>query len=139
MEIDASIKNRKGPRKVQDVSEEVLALLNQGSLETVNLTEWLAVDHIKLVQNISKGLGVGTEDMEQITAELRLQKKPTSMSVNCKFFTDRCGDLWICSTVLKKCTHLLAGYREATSNRKFMRCGIWRTQRNSTITIWHLQ
>ena len=80
MEIDASIKNRKGPRKVQDVSEEVLALLNQGSLETVNLTEWLAVDHIKLVQNISKGLEVGTEDMEQIIAELKLQKKPTSMS-----------------------------------------------------------
>lgn len=74
MEIDASIKNRKGPRKVEDVSAEVLALLNGRILETVNLTEWLAIDHVELVESISKGLAIETEEMEQITAEVKLQK-----------------------------------------------------------------
>ncbi len=80
MEIEDSIKNRKGPRKVEDVTGEVLTLLNTGSLETVNLTEWLAIDHVILVESISVELGIGKAEMEQIVAEIKLQKKPTSMS-----------------------------------------------------------
>ncbi|MDW3192422.1 MAG: DNA alkylation repair protein [Cytophagales bacterium] len=80
MEINESIKNRKGPRKVEDVSAEVLTLLNGGMLETVNLTEWLAIDHIALIEGISSELGIGKAEQGQITSELKLQKKPTSMS-----------------------------------------------------------
>ena len=39
------IKNRKGAQKAVDIPSEVLSLLNAGRIETVNLTEWLAVDH----------------------------------------------------------------------------------------------
>ena len=39
------IKNRKGAQKAVDIPSEVLSLLNTGSIETVNLTEWLAIDH----------------------------------------------------------------------------------------------
>ena len=37
------IKNRKGAQKAVDIPSEVLSLLNLGSIETVNLTEWLAI------------------------------------------------------------------------------------------------
>lgn len=80
MEISESIKNRKGPRKVEDVGGEVLTLLNSGALETVNLTEWLAIDHVTLIESISSEQGIGKAEQEQITSELKLQKKPTSMS-----------------------------------------------------------
>ena len=39
------IKNRKGAQKAVDIPSEVLSLLNTGRIETVNLTEWLVVDH----------------------------------------------------------------------------------------------
>ena len=39
------IKNRKGAQKAVDIPAEVLSLLSAGSIETVNLTEWLAIDH----------------------------------------------------------------------------------------------
>lgn len=80
MEIEASIKNRKGPRKVEDVSPEVLAMLNQGNLETVNLTEWLAIDHVQLFKSIAGDLSINENKVEQIISEVKLQKKPTSMS-----------------------------------------------------------
>ena len=41
------IKNRKGAQKAVDIPSEVLSLLNTGRIETVNLTEWLVVDHYK--------------------------------------------------------------------------------------------
>ena len=48
-EISKEILNRKGVRKAEDIPVEVLQLLNTGRLETANLTEWLAVDQLKLL------------------------------------------------------------------------------------------
>lgn len=42
---------RKGARKGSDIPSDVLQLLQQGRLQTANLTEWLAVDHVVLLQN----------------------------------------------------------------------------------------
>lgn len=51
-----SIINRKGARKATDIPSEVLALLQKGEIETVNLTEWLAIDHLILLENVLKEL-----------------------------------------------------------------------------------
>lgn len=51
MNIEA-IKNRKGAQKAVDIPYEVLLLLNTGTIETVNLTEWLAIDHSQLVKSV---------------------------------------------------------------------------------------
>ncbi|WP_294219836.1 DNA alkylation repair protein [uncultured Chryseobacterium sp.] len=48
---------RKGARSAKDIPEEILAQLNQGTLETVNLTEWLAVDQKVLLANLLKQTG----------------------------------------------------------------------------------
>lgn len=43
---------RKGARSLKDIPEEVLQQLNNGTIESVNLTEWLAVDQRTLLKNI---------------------------------------------------------------------------------------
>ena len=52
------IKNRKGAQKAADILSEVLLLLNAGTIETVNLTEWLAIDHSQLVKSVFPALGI---------------------------------------------------------------------------------
>ncbi|MCU6709990.1 DNA alkylation repair protein [Paenibacillus sp. J5C_2022] len=44
--------SRKGARKAADIPAVVIELLHKGQLESVNLTEWLAVDHAILLQNV---------------------------------------------------------------------------------------
>ncbi|KTS82341.1 DNA alkylation repair protein [Paenibacillus jamilae] len=53
-----SILHRKGARKGTDIPPDVLQLLQQGQLETVNLTEWLAVDHVVLLRNALDEFGL---------------------------------------------------------------------------------
>lgn len=43
---------RKGARKLEDIPKEILVELNKGTIESVNLTEWLAVDQRTLVKNV---------------------------------------------------------------------------------------
>lgn len=50
--ISDVIMQRKGALKVGEIPEEVSALLQSGQLESVNLTEWLAVNHIVLLDHI---------------------------------------------------------------------------------------
>lgn len=38
---------RTGARRASEIPSQVIELHNRGQLETVNLTEWLAVDHEK--------------------------------------------------------------------------------------------
>ncbi len=45
------MKNRKGAVKISDIPTPVLEQLNLGTIPTVNLVEWLAIDQSKLVQN----------------------------------------------------------------------------------------
>ncbi|MFK4343761.1 3-methyladenine DNA glycosylase AlkC [Paenibacillus sp. RC62] len=56
--IPDSILQRKGARKGTDIPDDVLHLLQQGQLQTVNLTEWLAVDHALLLQNALDEFGL---------------------------------------------------------------------------------
>ncbi|MEO1486544.1 MAG: DNA alkylation repair protein [Bacteroidota bacterium] len=78
--MDKEILNRKGARKVQDIPKEVLDYLNEGAIETVNLTEWLAIDHVKLVRAVFPEFGVEQETIAQISKAIASQKKPTAMS-----------------------------------------------------------
>lgn len=43
---------RKGARKLEDIPKEILVELNRGTIESANLTEWLAIDQRALVKNI---------------------------------------------------------------------------------------
>ncbi|MEM8765364.1 MAG: DNA alkylation repair protein [Bacteroidota bacterium] len=78
--MNKEILNRKGARKVQDIPEEVLNYLNKGTMETVNLTEWLAIDHVKLINTVFPEFGVEQETLAQISKAIASQKKPTAMS-----------------------------------------------------------
>lgn len=71
--------NRKGARKLQDIPVEVLNLLNEGKIASVNLTEWLAIDHIKLIKSNCVALGLSEMVLQQIEEKLRAEKKLTAM------------------------------------------------------------
>ncbi|MCP1359244.1 DNA alkylation repair protein [Aneurinibacillus migulanus] len=50
--IPDSILNRKGARTASEILPDVIGLLNSGRIESANLTEWLAVDHLKLLRHV---------------------------------------------------------------------------------------
>ncbi len=77
--IPSEILKRKGARKATDIPKEVIHLLNSGKIETVNLTEWLAVDQLLLLRELLKALKLEKEfiHFEKAVEE---QKKPTSNS-----------------------------------------------------------
>jgi 3-methyladenine DNA glycosylase AlkC len=58
-EISAAILNRKGSTTTRGVPAEVLRLLNEGELETVNLSEWLAADLQHLAGRLFTAQGWG--------------------------------------------------------------------------------
>ena len=74
------IKNRKGAQKAVDIPSEVLSLLNAGRIETVNLTEWLAVDHSQLVKSVFPALGIDKNIIEEVVCQINQQKKPSTMN-----------------------------------------------------------
>lgn len=78
--MNTLIQDRKGARKVADVPKEVLTLLNEGQIETVNLTEWLAIDHSILVQKVFPKIGIVDSLIEIIVQKVKEQKKPTAMN-----------------------------------------------------------
>ena len=63
--IPEEIRLRKGARTGKELTPDVLDYLNSGTIESVNLTEWLAVDHMRL--------------LEQVTTELALQEQGARM------------------------------------------------------------
>ncbi|WP_283750382.1 DNA alkylation repair protein [Bacillus cereus] len=75
-----AILNRKGAKKVNEIPKEVLQLLQQGKLESVNLTEWLAINHIELLKNVLPSIGL-KDSLEFIVAELEKQNVETGMKV----------------------------------------------------------
>lgn len=79
MKISQEILNRKGARKAADIQAEVLELLEKGLIETANLTEWLAVDQLKVLKSVLDDLGLATH-FSSIEAEVNAQKKPSSNS-----------------------------------------------------------
>jgi len=78
MEVLADVLNRKGARKASDIPNEVLMLLNQGKIESVNLTEWQAVHHITLLKNVLPSIGL-EEKLEFALTEIEKQKVETGM------------------------------------------------------------
>ncbi len=73
------ILNRKGARKAQDIPKEVLGLLNAGKIETVNLTEWLAINQIELLDHVFPKIGL-TECLDKVKNAIYRLKKPSTMS-----------------------------------------------------------
>ena len=72
---------REGAQKVTEIPHDVLALLNAGSIPTVNLTEWLAVDHSQLVKRVFPSMGIDAAMISQVVEEINRQKKPSTMNV----------------------------------------------------------
>ncbi|GED69750.1 DNA alkylation repair protein [Brevibacillus reuszeri] len=52
---------RKGARKVEEIPEDVIKLLQKGQIQSVNLTEWLAIDHLQLLSVIVDELDLRKE------------------------------------------------------------------------------
>ncbi|GLI05070.1 DNA alkylation repair protein [Paenibacillus tyrfis] len=78
--ISDVILQRKGARKAADIPEAVIQLLQRGELQTVNLTEWLAIDHLKLLRHVLCTLELHKESDEMLSGLERLnQKKIMSM------------------------------------------------------------
>ena len=78
--MNSQISNRKGARKAQDIPTEVLELLNAGKIETVNLTEWLAIEHLKLIKGVFPAFGISPKNIDLIAQEIESQKKPSTMN-----------------------------------------------------------
>ncbi|CAM1371683.1 DNA alkylation repair protein [Tenacibaculum xiamenense] len=78
--MNKEILSRKGARKAVDIPNDILELLNQGKIETVNLTEWLAVDHIMLVSTIFPEIGIKENEIHLIVEKIKSQKKPSTMN-----------------------------------------------------------
>ncbi len=79
MEISKEILNRKGVRKATDINPEVLELLEKGMIETVNLTEWLAVNQLKVLKTVLDELSLENH-FPEFEDVVNSQKKPTSNS-----------------------------------------------------------
>ncbi|MGL5890277.1 MAG: DNA alkylation repair protein, partial [Bacteroidia bacterium] len=72
--------SRKGSTRTSDIPTDVLEALNSGAISTVNLTEWLMVDNLKLLNVVLKAekqLALFKPVSEAVSAI----KKPTVNSV----------------------------------------------------------
>lgn len=78
MIISEDILNRKGASKTANIPKEVIQLLNQGEIESVNLTEWLAVNHSSLLKSVSPTIGLES-DLEFILSEIEKQNVNSGM------------------------------------------------------------
>ncbi|MDK8182391.1 DNA alkylation repair protein [Paenibacillus sp. UMB4589-SE434] len=71
---------RKGAQKVKDIPDEVQQLLQTGQLQTVNLTEWLAVDHTLLLRHVIDELDL-KHHTDVILSELELLRDKKMMKI----------------------------------------------------------
>lgn len=78
--LTQEIFNRKGAVKAQLIPEEVLVLLNKGEIETVNLIEWLAVDHIELIKNNFSVIGISDSLTPRLIEKINRQKQLSAMN-----------------------------------------------------------
>jgi hypothetical protein len=75
------IEKRKGARSIKDIPPAILAQLNKGEIETVNLMEWLAIKQRKLLQNILAQLD-RKKYYEPILQDIDNLKKQTINTIN---------------------------------------------------------
>jgi 3-methyladenine DNA glycosylase AlkC len=98
--IPAHIANRKGPRSLKDLNQEVVEYLNNGLVETKNLMEWLATDQLFLLKLVLESIGKSAwyDDFE---VAVHAQKKPTANS-NTKVIGETFGLLTTDATVYEQ-------------------------------------
>lgn len=72
---------RKGARSLKDIPAEILTQLNKGEIETVNLTEWLAVNQVLLLENFLKQ-NDRTKYLKSILDVVEQMKKKTVNTIN---------------------------------------------------------
>jgi 3-methyladenine DNA glycosylase AlkC len=72
---------RKGSKSMKDIPIELLNQLNEGKVESANLVEWLAVDQLKLLQNILKE-NAKMDYFHPILSEINGLKKKTIVAMN---------------------------------------------------------
>lgn len=72
---------RKGARSLKDLSQDVLDQLNKGTIESVNLTEWLAVNTKLLLENVLKQTGRQAY-LAPILSDIEKLKKQTVNTIN---------------------------------------------------------
>ncbi|MBA9086179.1 3-methyladenine DNA glycosylase AlkC [Fontibacillus solani] len=78
--IPESIVNRKGPRTASEILPDVSGLLNSGRIETVNLTEWSAVDHLTLLRHVLVEFGM-LQHADAMLSALEQIKRQSTMKV----------------------------------------------------------
>jgi 3-methyladenine DNA glycosylase AlkC len=76
MHIPEDVLLRKGARKGIEIPDHIRNLLQSGHIESVNLTEWLAVDHIHLFQQVAheRGMDDDTRGMTEQLAQMNEQR-----------------------------------------------------------------
>ncbi|WP_347216417.1 DNA alkylation repair protein [Chryseobacterium sp.] len=72
---------RKGARSIKDIPADILLQLNKGEIETANLTEWLAVDQKKLLENLLRQNN-RSEYLQPILNRVDQLKKQTVNTIN---------------------------------------------------------
>jgi len=65
------LRARKGAVRRSEIPRGVLASLNRGEIETVNLVEFLAIDHAKLFRNTRSQLSLDNESAKQIGSAIK--------------------------------------------------------------------
>ncbi|MGF1581198.1 MAG: DNA alkylation repair protein [Gemmataceae bacterium] len=70
--------HRKGAVRIADIPPEILESLNRGEIETANLPEWLAVDQLKVAENVLPSLGMeaALPKLKEVVAELAKKTQP---------------------------------------------------------------
>ncbi|MGL4598883.1 MAG: DNA alkylation repair protein [Bacteroidia bacterium] len=72
---------RKGAKSVKEIPPEILKQLNNGTLETANLVEWLAIDQRQLLQHFLHQTGYA-HAYDTILKQIAALKKQTFNTVN---------------------------------------------------------
>lgn len=72
---------RKGARSIKDIPPDILIQLNNGEIETANLTEWLAVDQRLLLENLLQQNN-RSQYLKPILKKVDELKKQTVNSIN---------------------------------------------------------
>lgn len=78
--IPEDILRRKGARKAAEIPAHIHRLLQSGTIESVNLTEWLAVNHFLLLEQITRELDILVSTRE-VTARLGKKDEQLIMKI----------------------------------------------------------
>lgn len=106
------ILNRKGARKIEAIPTDVLQLLNKGEIETVNLTEWLAVNQVELIEHTFSDFGL-SQLIKPIKIAVNLEKKKTTMVLT-KLIGKMIYEYCVENKTLKSTTELLSKHKSDT-------------------------